>query len=126
MSKKVSLNDIEQELENLSDIEVQQLASGLVALKAKCPKIVEAYAWTGLFSAVGIEAIAANHTRTKAKGMSKAKPQTISAKELRLLSATNSPRLPRFINDKGIRKEWVGIGWVSLDGKPELSDTLVK
>ncbi len=44
--------------------------------------------------------------------------------ELARLSFINSPRLPKIINDRGIRKEWVGIGWLE-GGKLTGRETLV-
>lgn len=50
--------------------------------------------------------------------------RTITASELQRLSFCNSPRLPRFVNVKGTRYEWVGIGWVPV-GKARASDVRV-
>jgi len=46
-----------------------------------------------------------------------AKKKTITFAELKRLSFCNSKRLPKAVNVNGVRKEWVGIGWVDV-GKP--------
>ena len=43
--------------------------------------------------------------------------KAITRKRLARLAFLNSPRLPRVVNDNGVRKEWVGIGWIDC-GKP--------
>lgn len=42
----------------------------------------------------------------------------ITRKELARLSFCNSKALPKAVNDGGVRKEWVGIGWVEVQRKP--------
>ncbi len=46
-----------------------------------------------------------------AKKAKKKRRRTITRVELSRLSFCNSDRLPRFINDGGVRYEWTGIGW---------------
>ena len=48
----------------------------------------------------------------------KKRRRAIQRGELARLSFINSPRLPQIVNDNGILKEWVGIGWIDLDKKP--------
>ena len=46
----------------------------------------------------------------------------ISVGALGRMSFSNSARLPQFVNDDGVRKHWVGIGWVPegpATGKPD-------
>lgn len=43
--------------------------------------------------------------------------KTITRSELARLTFCNSRKLPLAVNDGGIRKEWVGIGWIE-GGKP--------
>lgn len=44
--------------------------------------------------------------------------KTITREKLYRLSFINSKHLPRKVNDNGVLKEWVGIGWIELDQKP--------
>ncbi len=39
--------------------------------------------------------------------------KTIKRDELARRSFCNSPRMPQVVNDNGLRKQWVGIGWVT-------------
>lgn len=41
------------------------------------------------------------------------KLQTISRDELARLCVVNSSRIPSPVNDGGMRRTWVGIGWVT-------------
>lgn len=41
------------------------------------------------------------------------KRKTISRSELARLAFCNSKKLPLAVNDGGVRKEWVGIGWIA-------------
>jgi len=50
--------------------------------------------------------------------------QTITRSELARLTFCNSKKLPLAVNDGGVRKEWVGIGWIE-DGKPRGDEVLV-
>ena len=50
--------------------------------------------------------------------------KTITRSELARLTFCNSKKLPPAVNDDGVRKEWVGIGWVE-DGKPHGDEVLV-
>lgn len=43
--------------------------------------------------------------------------KTISRSELARLTFCNSKKLPQVVNDGGVRKEWVGLGWIE-GGKP--------
>ena len=43
--------------------------------------------------------------------------KTITRSELERLTFCNSKKLPPAVNDGGVRKEWVGIGWIE-GGKP--------
>jgi hypothetical protein len=45
--------------------------------------------------------------------MKRKRRDTITRKELGRLSFCNSRRMPTVVNDGGIRKRWVGIGWVA-------------
>jgi hypothetical protein len=53
-----------------------------------------------------------------------AKQKTITRLELSRLSFCNSKRFPMSVNDDGLRKEWVGIGWIET-GKPRGDEVLV-
>lgn len=44
-------------------------------------------------------------------------PKTITRDEIARLAFCNSKRLPKLVNDNGVRKRWVGIGWVA-EGTP--------
>ena len=50
--------------------------------------------------------------------------KTITRSELARLTFCNSKKLPLAVNDGGVRKEWVGIGWVE-DGKPHGDEVIV-
>ena len=50
--------------------------------------------------------------------------KTITRSELAQLTFCNSKRLSLAVNDGGVRKEWVGIGWIE-DGKPHGDEVLV-
>ncbi len=50
------------------------------------------------------------------------KPDTITRSELARLAFCNSKRLPLAVNDGGMRKEWVGIGWIDC-GSPHGDET---
>jgi hypothetical protein len=50
--------------------------------------------------------------------------RTITRSELARLAFCNSKKLPLVVNDNGIRKEWVGIGWIA-NGKPRGDEILV-
>lgn len=41
------------------------------------------------------------------------KATTITVERLAWLSMCNSRLLPKVVNDEGVRKRWVGIGWVA-------------
>lgn len=67
--------------------------------------------------------------RTKARFMPKPKPKlkTITFSELKRLSFCNSKKLPkhRVVLPDGRLMEWVGIGWISVDGSPTDKDVRV-
>lgn len=48
-------------------------------------------------------------------------PKTITRAELRKLAFCNSQKIPHAVNDGGVRKEWIGIGWLEA-GKPDGSE----
>lgn len=50
--------------------------------------------------------------------------KTITRSELARLTFCNGKKLPLAVNDGGIRKEWVGIGWID-GGKPRGDEVLV-
>jgi hypothetical protein len=50
------------------------------------------------------------------------KLKTMPRDEVCRLAICNSPRLPSFIVDGGVVKQWVGIGWISLNRKPRKGD----
>ena len=50
--------------------------------------------------------------------------KAITRSELARLAFCNSKKLPLVVNDSGLRKEWVGIGWIE-DGKPRGGEVLV-
>ena len=52
------------------------------------------------------------------------KAKTITFSELKRLSFANSERLPQVINLNGVRKQWVGIGWVD-EGELKGDEVLV-
>ena len=53
--------------------------------------------------------------------------RTMTYDEVKRLAFVNSKRLPPRIIHEGKIKEWVGIGWITLDGeKPRPTDVLVK
>jgi len=41
------------------------------------------------------------------------KQKTITRDELARMSVVNSPRIPNAVDDHGIRRQWVGIGWIA-------------
>lgn len=55
----------------------------------------------------------------------KASRKTITRDELARLSFTNSQHLPQAINDGGVRKEWVGIGWIPSHEPPAGNEAVV-
>jgi len=55
--------------------------------------------------------------RKHMKKIRKKRRKTIKRDELHRLSYCNSAKLPRFINDEGVRKEWIGIGWIDFKEK---------
>ena len=57
-------------------------------------------------------------------GIPGSKRTTITRFELARLSFCNSKNLPLAVNDNGVRKEWVGIGWIEV-GKPRGNEVLV-
>jgi len=50
--------------------------------------------------------------------------KTITRSELARLTFCNSKKLPPAVDDGGVRKEWVGIGWIE-NGKPHGDEVLV-
>lgn len=44
----------------------------------------------------------------------KQKGRTISRDELARLAFCNAKRMPQVVNDNGVRKRWMGIGWVNV------------
>lgn len=50
--------------------------------------------------------------------------KTIIRSELARLAFCNSKKLPLAVNDGGVRKEWVGVGWIE-NGKPHGDEVLV-
>jgi hypothetical protein len=56
--------------------------------------------------------------------MDKRVRKTITRAELQRLAFSNSPRMPQVVNDGGLRKQWVGIGWVT-EGPARGTETLV-
>ena len=54
----------------------------------------------------------------------KKRAKTIKRAELCRLAFCNSDRLPQVINDGGVRKQWVGIGWVN-DGRANGTEEVV-
>jgi hypothetical protein len=52
------------------------------------------------------------------------KRKSITRSELSRLACCNSKLLPMVINDRGVRKEWVGIGWI-VDGLPRGDEIIV-
>jgi hypothetical protein len=59
--------------------------------------------------------------RVKIRG---SEQKTISRSDLARLTFCNSKKLPLAVNDGGVRKEWVGIGWIAC-GKPRGDEVLV-
>lgn len=53
------------------------------------------------------------------------KHRTITWAELSHLAYCNSRRLPKRVVVDGVVKEWVGIGWITLDEKPKPTDVVV-
>ena len=56
--------------------------------------------------------------------MNKSGENMISRSELVRLSICNSEQLPQLINDQGIRKRWVGIGWCD-EGPPKGDEVIL-
>jgi hypothetical protein len=52
------------------------------------------------------------------------KQKTISHSELSRLTLCNSKKIPLAVNHGGVRKVWVGIGWIA-NGKPKGDEVLV-
>ena len=52
------------------------------------------------------------------------KRRTITVEALRRLSWADSPKLPPAVEHEGIRKEWVGIGWIDC-GTPHGDEPVV-
>lgn len=50
--------------------------------------------------------------------------KTITRSGLERLTFCNSKKLPLAVNDGGVRKEWVGIGWIE-NGKPHGDEVLL-
>lgn len=48
--------------------------------------------------------------------MKNRKTKTVNRRALNLLSMTANKRLPRIVNDNGVIKEYVGIGWIEISG----------
>ena len=44
--------------------------------------------------------------------------KTIKRSDLARMSVANSPKMPQIVNDNGVLREWVGIGWIDLKEKP--------
>lgn len=42
----------------------------------------------------------------------KKKRKTIKLSQLQRMAFRNSPKMPQVVNHDGVRKEWVGIGWI--------------
>jgi hypothetical protein len=53
-----------------------------------------------------------------------AKPNTILLSRLRDLAFLNAKSMPKVISMGGVRKQWVGIGWVD-EGPADGTETLV-
>lgn len=51
--------------------------------------------------------------------------KTITFSELRRLSVVNSKKLPQHVNVGGIRRQWVGIGWIECREEPKPIDPVV-
>ena len=52
------------------------------------------------------------------------KRRTITVDELRRLSWADSPKMPQAVEQDGVRKEWLGIGWIDC-GTPHGDEVLV-
>lgn len=52
------------------------------------------------------------------------KAKTVDRDDLIRMCQMNSKKLPIHVNDGGVRKTWVGIGWVS-EGAPRGDEPLV-
>lgn len=50
--------------------------------------------------------------------------KTIAVETLARYSFSNSKKLPQYVNDRGRRLHWVGIGWIDV-GPAKPSDTVV-
>lgn len=80
---------------------------------------------TGIYSALRWRYMGASATWYRNR---KPKPRfpTITESAIRRLAFCNSKKLPRRVVHEGLVKEWVGIGWVTLDGeKPKPADVRV-
>jgi hypothetical protein len=53
------------------------------------------------------------------------KPKTMARSEVSRLAFCNSRKCPRFVNDNGVRKEWVGIGWIPCNERPKKTDVVL-
>lgn len=53
------------------------------------------------------------------------KQRTMTRSEVSRLAFCNSRRCPRFVIDNGVRKEWVGIGWIPVDGPRKNTDVVL-
>ena len=51
--------------------------------------------------------------------------KTMTFSDFQRLSFANSPKLPEYVNIKGKRKHWVGIGWVDCVEPPTSDDTVI-
>lgn len=60
----------------------------------------------------------------KKKSKKKAKKKTMKLSKVQRMAFLNSPKLPQVISHHGIRKRWVGIGWVD-EGKPTGKEVVV-
>lgn len=50
---------------------------------------------------------------------------TIKRADLARMAFLNSPNMPQVVNDRGRRKQWVGIGWID-EGEAGPYDTVVE
>lgn len=49
--------------------------------------------------------------------------KTMKREDVARMSVTNSPKLPStIVTEDGEVKQWVGIGWIKLDRKPQKGD----
>ena len=51
--------------------------------------------------------------------------RTISRSKLANMSVANSPDLPGIVNDNGVLRQWVGIGWIDLNDPPTGREPIV-